>query len=98
MARTKNVLKILKRRREKDPELKREYEEESLKYQVALGIRQLRGEFGLTQVQLAEKIGTTQSAIARLESTDYEGYSIQTLQTIAAVFHRHLKISFEPAA
>ena len=98
MARTKSALKILKRRRGKDPELKKEYEEESLKYQIALGIRKLREEFGLTQAQLAEKIGTTQSAIARLESTDYEGYSIQTLQRIATVFNRHLKISFEPAA
>ncbi len=95
---TRNALEILKHQRSKDSELQRLYEEEQLKYRIGIAIRTLREQENLTQAQLAKKIGTSQSAIARLESTDYEGFSLKTLEKIAEVFHQRLDIRFVPAA
>ena len=58
---------------------------------VALGdlIRELRESQGLTQKELAEKIGTTQSAIARIEDANYTGLKLPTIAKIAqALGHR----------
>ncbi|MDO8519836.1 MAG: helix-turn-helix transcriptional regulator [Deltaproteobacteria bacterium] len=90
------ALEMMKRDREKDPELQRLYEEEKLKYEIALMIREYRERLGLTQAQLAKKIKTSQSTIARLEDTDYEGYSMQTLQRVADALKCRLIIKFEP--
>ena len=94
---TDDAIEILRMEREKDPELQEYYEEEKVKYQIALAIRELRERLGMTQEKLAEKIGTSQSTIARLEDTDYEGYSMQTLQRIAEALQCRLVVRFEPA-
>ena len=95
MAKTSNAIQILKRRRAKDPDLQRLYEEEKLNYQVAVAIRKARVTVGLTQDELAERVGTTQSVISRLEDTDYEGHSLTMLQRIADVLHRRLTIRLD---
>ena len=95
MRKTSDLLEILRMEREATPHLQKLYEEEDLKYQIALSIRGLREKFRLTQAELAKKIGTSQSAIARLEDTDYEGYSLATLQRLADVFKCRLVIKFD---
>jgi ribosome-binding protein aMBF1 (putative translation factor) len=50
---------------------------------LALLVREMREDAGLTQVQLARKVGTTQSVIARLEDAEYTGHSLSTLERIA---------------
>ncbi len=52
----------------KDPEFRKEYERTSGRYRVILEIIKLRNRFNLTQKDLAEKIGTTQSYISRVEN------------------------------
>lgn len=93
---TTSALEILKRRRDKDPELQRLYEEEKVNYQVALLIRKVREDLGLTQGALAKKIGTTQSVISRLEDADYEGHSLSILQRIASALKRKIVIKMDP--
>jgi len=51
-----------------DPEFKKEYDSLELEYSIIEQVLKKRLENGLTQKELAEKIGTKQSAIARLES------------------------------
>ncbi len=51
-----------------DPEVKRGYDVLELEFSIISQVLQKRLEKGLTQKQLAEKVGTKQSAIARLES------------------------------
>lgn len=92
MAKTNNALKILKRRREKDPELQKNYEEEKTNLSTALAIRKAREEAGLTQEELAKKVETTQSVISRLEDADYEGHTLSMLQRIADALHRRVII------
>ena len=51
---------------------------------LAMLVHQMREAAGLTQVELAERAGTTQSAIARLEDAEYTAHSLQTIEKIAA--------------
>ena len=51
-----------------DPELKREYDELEEEFTIAREVIELRQKSNLTQKQLAERVGTSQPAIARLET------------------------------
>ena len=51
---------------------------------------------GLTQAELAQLVGTTQSVISRLEDADYEGHSLSMLQRIADALHQRLEVRFVP--
>ena len=81
----------------KDPEFRRLYKEEEAKFSVSQKIRRLREKLGMTQQSLAKKVKTTQSAIARIESADYEGHSLSKLEEIAKALGAVLVIDFIPA-
>lgn len=66
-----------------DPARAAAVERERLNAEVARLIHQRRTEAGLTQKDLAERIGTRQSVISRLESADYDGHSLTMVQRIA---------------
>ena|SRR2546428_761481 len=51
---------------------------------LALLVREMRKGAALTQTELAKKVGTTQSVIARLEDAEYTGHSLTMLERIAA--------------
>ena len=70
--------------------------EEEAKFSVSQKIRKLREKLGMTQQALAKKVKTTQSAIARIESTDYEGHSLSKLEEIAKALGAALIIDFIP--
>ena len=62
---------------------------------LALLVREMREEAGLTQAALAKRIGTTQSVIARLEDAEYMGHSLVMLERIAAACGMALKLHAE---
>lgn len=94
---TTDAVEILRRRTLKDSKLRELYEEEKINYQTALAIRHAREAVGLTQAQLAKKIGTTQSVISRLEDADYEGHTLKMLERIAEALNQRIVIHLEPA-
>ena len=55
-------------------------------------IREARQAQGLTQKDLARKIGSSQSAIARIEDADYTAFKLSTIQRIAAALSRRVEI------
>ena len=80
----------------KDPEYRREYDALEEEFALASAIIEARSRAGLTQEELAAKMETSQSAIARLES----GRMIpsgRTLKRLAKATGTRLRISFEPA-
>ena len=79
----------------KDREFRKFFEEEGRKLEIGYKIAQLRQKLGLTQKQLAEKISTSQTVIARLESGDYWRCSLQTLEKIALATGTHLVVNFK---
>ena len=62
---------------------------------LALLVREMREDAGLTQTELAKKVGTTQSVIARLEDAEYTGHSLTMLERIAEVCGIALKLHAE---
>ena len=58
----------IKKELHKDPEFVREYEALAEEFQIAETLIRARMAAGLTQEDVAERMGTTQSAIARMES------------------------------
>lgn len=75
----------------KNPVFKAEYEALEPEYELIKQIISARAEKKMTQKQLAEKIGTKQSNIARLESGNYNP-SYQFLQKVAGALDK--KLSF----
>lgn len=63
---------------------------------LALGqlIYDLRTEAGLSQRELADRMGTTQSVISRLEEGGGARNRIDTLARVASALDRHLVVSF----
>jgi transcriptional regulator with XRE-family HTH domain len=55
-------------------------------------VHDLRTEAGLTQKELADLVGTTQSVISRLEDADYEGHSLFMLRRIATALKQRLLV------
>lgn len=77
----------------KDPEFKKNFDEYGKQLEIAYQILQLRKKKKMSQKELAEKIGTTQSNIARIEAGQ-QNFTTNTLNKIAFAFNLDLKISF----
>jgi len=69
----------------KDAGFKERFEKAGEAWDVAIKLAALRKEAGLSQKELARKVGTTQQQISRLESPSYEGHSLSMLRRIAEV-------------
>jgi len=84
----------LKKQWLKDPALKAEYEELGPEFQLIRDMIEARTRAGLTQAQLAERMGTRQAAIARLESGRVQP-SLETLRRYARATGSRLTLSLE---
>lgn len=86
--------KILKQELLKEKDVALEYEKLKPKYALISQLIEARAKKGITQKQLAKKIGTKQSAIARLESGNANP-SLSFLEKIALALGYKLKIQFK---
>ena len=93
---TADGLAILDRRYFRGPRRQRALAKATLNAQIAQEIHALRVHAGLTQKSLARLIGTTDSAISRLEDANYSGHSIGMLQRICVALHQRLEVRFIP--
>src|SRR5919108_480122 len=92
---TTDAVEILHRRYyEGRPQRLSALEEERANAEIARKIYALRTKAGLTQRQLAKLVGTSASAICRLEDADYEGHSLAMLRRIAAALNKRVEIRF----
>ena len=79
------------------PERIASLEEQRANLDIACKIYDLRIQAGLTQRELAKRIGTSAASICRLENADYEGHSLSMLRRIAAALGKRVEIRFLPA-
>jgi predicted transcriptional regulator len=94
---TTDAVAILHKRYIKgNPARLKSLQREREKLRIAEQVYDLRIQAGLTQKQLAQKVGTTQSAISRLEDADYDSHSLDMLRRIAAALHQRVEIRFVP--
>jgi ribosome-binding protein aMBF1 (putative translation factor) len=95
--RTSDAVRILHQRYiGEDVERKASLEQERVSAEVARTICELREQAGLSQRELAEKVGTTQSVISRLEDSDYEGHSLSMLSRIAKALNQQVQVVMQP--
>ena len=74
-----------------DPEYRQEYENLQPEFEFARELIQARARAHLTQAEVAERMGTTQSVIARLESGT-KSANIRTLEKYARATGSHLHV------
>jgi len=86
--------KTLKAELLKDKEVAREYKKLTPRYAIISQLISARQKSGLTQKELANKVGTKQSAIARLEGGNTNP-SIGFLEKIASVMGTKLTIQLQ---
>ena len=71
-------------------------EEELAAINVAQDLVALRESRGLSQAQLADRLGITQSAIAQLESAQPKNVELRTLVRVATAVGGHVDVSIRP--
>ena len=76
----------------KDPDFAERFRKAGEAWDVALQIAALRKDSGLSQAQLAKRVGTSQQQISRLESPSYEGHSLSMLRRVAEVLGASVKV------
>ena len=81
----------------KDPKYRKAYEALEEEFAFAAAVMDVRNRAGLTQGELARRMGTTQPVVARLESGRTRP-SLRTLQRLAKATDTRLLIRFEPRA
>jgi transcriptional regulator with XRE-family HTH domain len=81
----------------KDPKYRKAYDALEGEFRLSAALFDLRNRAGLTQGELARKMGTTQPVVARLESGRSRP-SMRTLERLAKATESRLLISFEPRA
>lgn len=79
-------------KRFQDPELRSNFEAESLRLESAVALLKAREDAGLTQRELAKRVDVPQSTIARIERGN--NTSVDTLSKIANALGKKLKVEF----
>lgn len=79
-------------KRLQDPELRSNFEAESLRLESAVALLKAREDAGLTQRELAKRVDVPQSTIARIEQGN--NTSVDTLSKIANALGKKLKVEF----
>ncbi|MGH7138843.1 MAG: helix-turn-helix domain-containing protein [Pirellulales bacterium] len=94
MGNTRDFAEVIRRNLASNRQLAGAVNDEYLRVNVAQQIYAARKSAGLTQRELAEACGMRQSAIARLESTDYEGHKLDTVRRVAAALNLRIELTF----
>ena len=78
-----------------DPHFAARFKEAGEAWDVAMQLAALRNEFGLSQKELAERVGTSQQQISRLESPGYEGHSLSMIRRVAEVLGATVRVRIQ---
>ena len=78
-----------------DPKRQAMLDEETVNFESAQLVYELRTKAGLTQRQLAKRVGTTASVICRMEQANYDG-SLAMLRRITGALNQRLELRAVP--
>lgn len=82
----------------KDPETKKEYDALAPVWDLRRKLIRLRTEKGITQAEIAKRMGTNKSSISRLECGEKVNFpTLGTIQKYAQALGYNVKVEFEPA-
>lgn len=80
----------------KDPAFRVEYDRLKPEFALALALIEARAKAGLTQTEVAKKMGTTQSVVARIESGQNPP-NLKTLERYANAVGRRIQVKLVAA-
>ncbi len=78
-----------------DSDFAKRFKKAGRAWDVALQLASLRKDAGLSQKELALKVGTSQQQISRLESPSYEGHSLSMLRRVAEILGATLSVEIK---
>ena len=82
-------------RQMKDPEFRYHYEQRKLVHEVAVAVRTMRKQAGLTQAQLASRVGVSQPMIAKIEKgIEQLAPRWEMLGRVCVALNKQLRLSF----
>ncbi len=83
------------KRQLRNREFRHAYADEHLNLSISTQIKTIREKQEMSQAALAQKIGTKQAGISRIESANYDGWSVALLRRLAEALDLRLRVSFE---
>jgi DNA-binding XRE family transcriptional regulator len=90
-----NISEEIKRKCETDPEFKEVWEESRMEYRILGELIKLRKAKGLTQADIAEKTGSNQRVISRIEKHE-QSPTLKTLCSLANALNVDILLSPRP--
>ena len=81
-----------KKRKRADPHVAKGFDKGYRDFKIGVILRQAREEAGLTQEELADRVGTRKTAISRMEN-HAEDIKLSTIQKVAKALGKNLEIS-----
>jgi transcriptional regulator with XRE-family HTH domain len=94
MGRTKDFAEAIRLKMAASPDLGAAVEDELFNTEIAMKVYEARREAGLSQKTLAQRAGTHQSVISRIEDADYDGHGLRLLRRIANALNKRLGVDF----
>ncbi len=85
----------MRTRRFRDPDFGVKFIKRTETWDVALQLASLRKRSGLSQRELAKRVGTSQQQISRLESPSYRGHSLSMLRRVAEVLGAGVRVDIQ---
>jgi len=82
----------ISRRKEKDADFAKDYDEGYERFKIGVLLRQAREEAGLSQEELAKRLHTRKTAISRIEN-HAEDIKLSTLERFASALGKKLQVS-----
>jgi len=79
----------------KDPYFTERFNEASEAWDLCMQLVALRKESGLSQKELAKRVGTSQQQISRLESPRYEGHSLSMIRRVAEALGATVQVQIQ---
>jgi transcriptional regulator with XRE-family HTH domain len=80
-----------------DPEVRQHYNELAPAYRLVSELLEQRKRLGITQKELAKRMGTSQSVVSRLESGEFLNVTLRTLSRMARVLDCSLQMDLIPS-
>ncbi|UXU40715.1 helix-turn-helix transcriptional regulator (plasmid) [Staphylococcus aureus] len=87
------ISNLIKSDIERNPSLRKAYQDQDEALEFAITVVKLRDELGWPQRKLARELGKSQSTIARIENGDSKP-NLGTMKAIAEVTNKKLKITY----
>ncbi|NWF93073.1 MAG: helix-turn-helix domain-containing protein [Syntrophaceae bacterium] len=79
----------------KEPDFAHRFKRAGETWDLPLKLSSMRKACGLSQIELARRVGTSQQQISRLESPSYEGHSLSMLRRVADALGASVRVEIE---